>query len=653
MGYLGDLYGAERTLLLMREEEANELQEADRHGTAVPDRVAFSLTGRLVAWLEVNEVPLWLDRYGEVLDHLTATERDVLLKHRVGMCLPLMAMNRLVGLVLLGGLQWPEREVAPHILTQMGLALQNAVLYGQQQLRLRRLSRSERLATTGELAASAAHEIRNPLTAISSAVQVLGEAFPEGNPRRQVADNVMREIDRINQIVEGLLSFSRPTEEKREAVNLRPVLEEATRLAESSARPVNAPAIFKDMDPVFSGKVTEKNITFAIEVDAKVPRALILDETRLRQVMINLIGNAVKFTDEGGVTVSARVEDEKGGRIDLVASVKDTGVGIPEDQQDKIFGAFEQTSGQSYTKFGGTGLGLAITRQLVELMGGEISVESTLGQGSTFHVRLRDVEIASKDVLSGSEDGDVANVRFEPATVLVADDVDANRQLVTAYLEPTGLSTLEVANGEEAVEIARQHGPDLIVMDIRMPVLDGYEATKILREGEETKEIPIVILTASVMKEDEGAIRAISDGYLKKPVTKSELVTELMRFLAHTNTAVPDSDDGVDAASDAGGDWSVDALSQAARALLPQLAVELEGPLQQTWESLNGSMIAEVETFALEMQQLGAQYEFRPLVAWGELLHGQASTFQLDLLPETLAHYPELVRQVTEGTRVK
>ena len=244
-------------------------------------------------------------------------------------------------------------------------------------------------------------------------------------------------------------------------------------------------------------------------------------------------------------------------------------------------------------------------------------------------------------------------VRFEPATVLVADDVDANRQLVTAYLEPTGLSTLEVANGEEAVEIARQHGPDLIVMDIRMPVLDGYEATKILREGEETKEIPIVILTASVMKEDEGAIRAISDGYLKKPVTKSELVTELMRFLAHTNTAVPDSDDGVDAASDAGGDWSVDALSQAARALLSQLAVELEGPLQQTWESLNGSMIAEVETFALEMQQLGAQYEFRPLVAWGELLHGQASTFQLDLLPETLAHYPELVRQVTEGTRVK
>ena len=135
------------------------------------------------------------------------------------------------------------------------------------------------------------------------------------------------------------------------------------------------------------------------------------------------------------------------------------------------------------------------------------------------------------------------------------------------------------------------------------------------REGEETKEIPIVILTASVMKEDEGAIRAISDGYLKKPVTKSELVTELMRFLAHTNTAVPDSDDGVDAASDAGGDWSVDALSQAARALLPQLAVELEGPLQQTWESLNGSMIAEVETFALEMQQLGAQYEFRPLAA--------------------------------------
>ena len=164
------------------------------------------------------------------------TERLRLGRLGVELCIPLHAMNRMIGLILLGGLEGNGRvEVPPYLLTQIGLALQNAALFAQQRLRLRRLSRAERLATAGELAASAAHEIRNPLTAISSAVQLMGEAFSPGNPRREVADSVMREIDRINQIVEGLLSFARPAEPSRETIHLRQVLEEGMGLVRTMA----------------------------------------------------------------------------------------------------------------------------------------------------------------------------------------------------------------------------------------------------------------------------------------------------------------------------------------------------------------------------------------------------------------------------------
>ncbi|MBT6149138.1 MAG: response regulator, partial [Gemmatimonadetes bacterium] len=480
-----------------------------------------------------------------------------------------------------------------------------------------------------EFLANMSHEIRTPMNAVLGFSEILRGLVTDPT-HRQYLDSVRSAGRSLLGLINDILDLS-----KVEAGKL-----------ELEYQPVIAPAVFNDMDPVFSGKVTEKSITFNVDVDPKLPKVLILDETRLRQVLINLIGNAVKFTEDGGVTLSARVEEARGDRIDLLASVTDTGVGIPADQQDKIFGAFEQTSGQSYTKFGGTGLGLAITKQLVELMNGELWVESVLGEGSTFHLRLRDVEIASEEVLNAADGTEVEGVSFEPATVIVADDIQANRQLVTAYLEPAGLTTLEAANGEEAVTFAQQQHPALIIMDVRMPVLDGYEATRMLRAREDTKDIPIIILTASVMTEDEGPIREISDAYLKKPVTKAELVTELMRFLPHADPRGQADETAQEADSQ---EWSLEAMSPEARARLPELAAELSGSHWETWKSLDGTMITEVVAFAAQMRDLGSQYQLEPLRLWGEELHGQADTFQLDRVPETLGRYPEVVQAATEG----
>ena len=357
MGHLVDLYGARRAALLLWDEETARLQTAWRSGYGEEEEIFFDGDGRLVRWLQVNESALRPEEQLEVVDYLDGEERLRLSRLGVELCLPLHAMNRLIGLVVLAEVSGDVRmEVPPVLLTQTGLALQNAALYAQQQLRLRRLSRAERLATAGELAASAAHEIRNPLTAISSAVQLLGEAFPPGNPRREVADNVMREIDRINQIVEGLLSFARPAASRRETVHLREVIEEAMGLVRTMARKAEV----------------EMETAFEVERDA-----VQADRDQLIQLFINLLMNSVQAMPEGG---ALRVSLAKPRRFRI--EVADTGGGMMPEEVERAFDPFYTT------KERGTGLGLPICYGIVRGHGGEIDIESAPGEGTTVRVEF-------------------------------------------------------------------------------------------------------------------------------------------------------------------------------------------------------------------------------------------------------------------------
>ncbi|MFH1568859.1 MAG: ATP-binding protein [Gemmatimonadota bacterium] len=266
-------------------------------------------------------------------------------------------MNRLVAVIALGGLpEGPPPTLPANALTQMGLALQNAALYAQQQVRLRRLSRAERLATAGELAASAAHEIRNPLTAISSAVQLLGEAFPAGNPRREVADRVMREIDRINVIVEGLLAFARPPETKREAVHLGAVVESAVKLVAAMARKAGI------------------EVETRCEVERDVLRG---DADQLTQVLVNLLLNGIQAMPSGG-RLSVRLSRPNRLRVEIA----DTGAGMTPEQQERAFDPFYTT------KEKGTGLGLPICYGIVRGHGGEIDIDSAPGRGTVVRVEF-------------------------------------------------------------------------------------------------------------------------------------------------------------------------------------------------------------------------------------------------------------------------
>jgi CheY-like chemotaxis protein len=370
--------------------------------------------------------------------------------------------------------------------------------------------------------ANMSHEIRTPMSAVLGFAEILKEKEHDSKKRHYI-ESIYSGGKAILNIINGVLDLS-----KIEAGKL-----------ELRYSAVSLSRLFQEMKTVFDRRIRDNGLKFVVEGAEGVPEALILDETRVRQVLINLLGNAVKFTDNGHVRLTAfsrLTDNESRSRVELTLEVEDTGVGISPDQKRKIFDAFEQSGSRRNSNTDGTGLGLAITLNLVEMMNGEISVSSEPGKGSIFRVVLHEVEISASLSLKEKEEEllDFNAIAFKPATVLIVDDIDYNREILATYLEGCGFKILFAANGQETIDKARKHHPDLILLDMKMPDMDGYEASDIMKKDEKLKEISVVAVTASAMKHNEEVIFRICDGYLRKPVSRSELVREVMKHLPHT-----------------------------------------------------------------------------------------------------------------------
>ncbi|ATB70610.1 Autoinducer 2 sensor kinase/phosphatase LuxQ [Sulfurospirillum diekertiae] len=277
---------------------------------------------------------------------------------------------------------------------------------------------------------------------------------------------------------------------------------------------------------MFQSRCEDKGLAFQIELDPSVPRWIICDEQRLRQIIINLLGNAVKFTEDGSILLHVNFSQNQ-----LKIFVRDTGIGIDEKYTKSIFKPFEQIESDKYSK-SGTGLGLAITKELVERMGGSIELESTFGKGSTFRFWV-DGEIPLEEpTLHVKEQPIQALISDTQKTILIVDDMPQNRFLIRQILEPFSFNLLEASDGLEAIEQATLHSVDLIFMDILMPKLDGLEATKRLKVSAVTKHIPIIIVSAHVFSEDkQEALSVGAHDFLQKPIDEYALVTKLANAL--------------------------------------------------------------------------------------------------------------------------
>jgi CheY-like chemotaxis protein len=284
-----------------------------------------------------------------------------------------------------------------------------------------------------------------------------------------------------------------------------------------------------------------KSLALNVEVDASVPERLLGDPGRLRQILLNLCGNAIKFTSQGEVRISATLLSQQAGDCLLRIAVRDTGIGITAEQLAALFKPFSQADVSTSRRYGGTGLGLSIARRLVELMGGEIAAESTPGAGTTFAFTLRLHQLttmgltAALPAASASQDMPLTTVLASGRAprILVAEDNVVNQKVARATLEKLGCQVQIVANGVEAIQAWDAGGCDLILMDCQMPDLDGYEATRAIRAREAAgSRIPIIALTAHAMKGAEAQCAAAGmDAHLTKPIDRRRLQECLVRFL--------------------------------------------------------------------------------------------------------------------------
>jgi len=489
-----------------------------------------------------------------------------------------------------------------------------------------------------EFLANMSHEIRTPMNAVLGFTDLL-----QGIIKDPVAQDYLEAIASSGKTLLSLIN---------DILDLSKI--EARQL-EIKPEPTDLAQLIQDIQHIFQQKAIEKGVRLRVILGTGLPKALLLDEVRLRQVLFNLVGNALKFTEQGYVDIevncSPRYELDGQQVVDLDVAVTDTGIGIAAMDQQRIFHAFTQSYGQSDRQFGGTGLGLAITYRLMHLMGGTIDLQSRLGQGSTFTGRFTQVPVVTEPLSAPSVHREGTNEfnHFPSLTILVADDVASNRALIAGYFRNTSHRLLFAADGQQAIDLAEANCPDLILLDLRMPGIGGQEVARHLKQAEPTHAIPIIIITASSHLEEEAEIdRASYDGLLHKPIKQTQLVEMMQRILnplTHTPLRSPIAS-------------APAPLGSAVPTHLEELHQQLQAIATQTWSTLRHTLDTDsLGTFVNQLQDIAIRYPYEPLFLYVQTLANHLEYFDWEQLPHAVNAFEPLLEtlshQIEDHSREK
>lgn len=369
--------------------------------------------------------------------------------------------------------------------------------------------------------ANMSHELRTPMNGVIGMTDLL-ERTKLPPDQQELVSFIKTSADHLLSVINDILDFS-----KAEAGMM--IIEKV---------PFELKKTLDEIQIINGGQAAKKDLGFVMDIDPQISDTLVGDPVRIKQVLINLIGNAVKFTEAGSVTLQVKAVSSGMGNQKLKFSVIDTGIGIPRKKQDQIFDQFTQADSSTTRSFGGTGLGLAISKQIVELMHGQIGVKSELGSGSEFWFILP-MKVHTESAVEATQQSKNNQQDLRPAPIanqchiLLAEDNKVNQFYARKVLETMGMLVTVADNGEKAVELVQEDAFDLVLMDCQMPIVDGYDATRQIRElGGAYETLPIVALTAFAMAEDRDVCLAAGmDDYVTKPVDGETLRKVMSKWI--------------------------------------------------------------------------------------------------------------------------
>jgi len=483
-----------------------------------------------------------------------------------------------------------------------------------------------------EFLANMSHEIRTPMNAVIGYADLLSPLVKD-DLQRTYLTSIITSGKSLLTLINDILDLS-----KIEAGKL-----------ELQFEYIDVLNFFTELENIFSFKIAEKSLEFILDVASGTPKGLCVDEIRLRQIFVNLIGNAIKFTERGYIKINVWAENPQileyseqkvEEFIDLSIEVEDTGIGISKEDQKIIFDSFQQQDGQRTKKYGGTGLGLTITKKLVDLMNGTITVESELNKGTKFKILIPDVHfIRDFERIDQKLFIDTKRVVFEPATILVVDDVEHNRKFLSDALKETNLRIIEADNGKTGFRLAKESNPDLIIADIRMPVMDGFELLSVLKRNKKLKHIPVMAYSASVMKSQrEKIIESDFAGFIMKPVQIAELYIELMNHLPHQVLEDEKEQEALILENELFDQGLKDPAG---------LIEKLENEVKNQWNNFDRKQpINEVKDFGEILVDLGKKHQSKLVTDYGYDLKRAANTFNIGVILDLLKRYPRLIEKL-------